>query len=116
MSESVFARQQARKRAEVWYGPWDATREAIIAARGARETSDVAAEELEPLFEVVAAPLPDDVAWILSPGRHRRENESLAEYGKHFAVGLKSRRFNLREWFMRLLYGPPIDYDDSRLP
>ena len=35
--DKIYQRQQERKRNEVWYGPWDQTRDAIIAARGARE-------------------------------------------------------------------------------
>ena len=35
--DEIYQRQQERKRNEVWYGPWDQTRDAIIAARGARE-------------------------------------------------------------------------------
>jgi hypothetical protein len=41
--------QAERKRAERFYGPWNLTREAILAAKGARECSDVAAEQNFPL-------------------------------------------------------------------
>lgn len=42
---SVYNEQQRRKREERWVGHWCDTLTAIKAARGARESSDVAAEE-----------------------------------------------------------------------
>lgn len=42
---TVYEQQQARKRAEKWYGPWADTVAAIRAARGASESADVTAEE-----------------------------------------------------------------------
>jgi hypothetical protein len=39
---NVYDEQQARKAAENWYGPWEATREAIKEARGAREEASEA--------------------------------------------------------------------------
>jgi hypothetical protein len=45
MTDSISERQAERRRNERVYGSWPAIRDAIIAARGAKECSDVAAEE-----------------------------------------------------------------------
>jgi hypothetical protein len=44
---SVSELQAERKRNERFYGPWDLIREAIIAARGAKESADVETERAE---------------------------------------------------------------------
>jgi hypothetical protein len=48
---NTYDEQQRRKAAEVWYGPWDATREAIKTARGARECSNVEVEQAQQQWE-----------------------------------------------------------------
>lgn len=104
MSESVYARQQARKRAEVWYGEWDATREAIIAARGARESSDVAAE-FQPGPPV---PSPEVLAGM--------RNMTREEYAKFSFYGTREALLGIPAplaWLHGLIYGPPIDYSED---
>lgn len=50
--DKIYQRQQERKRNEVWYGPWDQTRDAIIAARGAREGVVEERGFLTPMLEI----------------------------------------------------------------
>jgi hypothetical protein len=53
MSNSVFEEQQRRAREAKWYGPWDSIREAILAAKGARECADVEAEQRADLAHII---------------------------------------------------------------
>lgn len=46
---TIFELQQSRKAAEVWRGPWQQTLAAIREAKGARECSDVDAEQARKL-------------------------------------------------------------------
>jgi len=54
---SIYDQQQARKAAEHWYGDWDAMRNAIKAAGGAKE-GEVAAEQPQLPLAFDSEPLP----------------------------------------------------------
>jgi len=50
MNKRICDVQAERKAAEVWYGPWDDIREAIITARGGNEAAlDIARTDDEPI-------------------------------------------------------------------
>lgn len=100
---SAYEQQQARKRSERWYGPWEQTREAIIAARGARECADVAAE-YQP-----GPPVPS--AEELARMRNMTDLER-AVY-EQYAISCYQ---GMGYWLNRQLYGEPIDYSEDRLP
>lgn len=100
--ESIAERQAERKRNERWYGSWPAIREAIIAARGARECADVAFEEkmraMDPRLPAVR------MTQEATPAQLRKAERAV---WLHTSFG---------GWLYRLIYGEPIDYTDDALP
>jgi hypothetical protein len=84
--------QAERKRNAREPRDWPTVRDAILAARGAKEgvvESPLAFEFFTNGRELFAEPLPDGVAWaVVQP---RRRNEPLEEWAKRCAVALESK-------------------------
>lgn len=97
--DTIYERQQARKRAEVWYGPWDQTRDAIVAARGARECADVGEQEAgrERDAKIYA-------------GLQNMTPEQQAQYAFDTINGGSN---SLGQIFTRLLFGEPATSDPT---